>query len=56
MGKYKKHIIVKEENSAWYNSDGNIICVEINGVWTPLPEYEYDEVDYIQILKQKYGS
>jgi hypothetical protein len=47
---YKTHIIVKEEDDKWYDADGNIICVEIDGVWTPLPQYENDYIDYTEIL------
>jgi len=50
MAKYKIHIIVKEEDGKWFDADGNIICVEVNGEWVNLPQYEYDTIDYTQIL------
>jgi hypothetical protein len=50
MAKYKTHIIVKEEDDKWFDADGNIICVEVNGEWVNLPQYEYDTIDYTQIL------
>lgn len=50
MAKFKTHIIVKEEDGKWFDSDGNIICVQKNGVWVNLPQYEYDTIDYSEIL------
>lgn len=49
-GKKRIRYIVKEENGKWYDADGNVICEEINGVCTPLPQYENDEIDYTTIL------
>lgn len=50
MSKYKKHKIVKEEDGKWFNENGEIICIEVNNEWVPLPQYEYDEIDYTDIL------
>lgn len=46
------HVIVKEEDGKQYDANGTVICVwnTEEGWWEPLPEYEYDTIDYSQLI------
>ena len=50
--KHKTHYIVKEKDGKQYDEDDNVICVwnNIENWWEPLPQYEYDTVDYTKLL------